>query len=233
MNNEIITSLVPLSVGFVIYFTLHSWLASLKLKNYVTTRWPRFMPAYRLTYNIVSVVLLIPLLWLMRQNPGPILWQWQGNASLFKYGIMITAIGGFIWSLRSYDNMVFLGWTQWKNRHLGAEDPDRLFISSLHRFVRHPWYFFILLILWVQDMTLSQLVTYGLITLYLIVGSRLEERKLVSQYGDAYRLYCKRVPGLIPLPWRWLSQDEARELVDLSCKKPDQFLTGHNPDARE
>jgi protein-S-isoprenylcysteine O-methyltransferase Ste14 len=221
MNNEIITSLVPLVVGFVIYFTLHSWLASLSLKKFVAGHWPAFMPAYRLVYNLLSVVLLIPLLWLMRQNPGPILWQWHGTISIIMNGIMFAAIAGFAWSLKSYDNMVFLGWTQWKNRHQEAENPDRLFISSLHRFVRHPWYFFILVILWVQDMTLSQFVTYGLITLYLIIGSRLEERKLVSQFGDSYRRYCQQVPGLIPLPWRWLSQDEARELIDLSGNKPE------------
>ena len=126
---------------------------------------------------------------------------------------MFAAIGGFIWSLKSYDNMVFMGWTQWKNRHQGCEDPEQLHISTLHRFVRHPWYFFILVILWTQDIHLSQLVTYGLITLYFIIGSYLEERKLMECYGDAYRHYCQRVPGLIPLPWRWLSKGEATELT--------------------
>ena len=208
--------------GFVIYFTLHSWLASLRLKKFVANHWPNFMPAYRLTYNIVSVVLLIPLLWLMGQNPGPLLWQWQGVMSLIMNGLMLVAIGGFIWSLRSYDNMVFLGWTQWKNRHHGTEDPDRLFISSLHRFVRHPWYFFILVILWVQDMYLAQLITYGLITLYLVVGSYLEERKLITQFGKAYQLYCQKVPGLVPLPWKWLSEDEARKLIEMSSEKAGQ-----------
>lgn len=233
MNNEIITSLVPLAAGFVIYFTLHSWLASLRLKNYVASRWPTFMPAYRLTYNLISVVLLLPLLWFMQRNPGPVLWQWQGAISLVMHGLMFAAIGGFIWSLRSYDNRVFLGWTQWKNRHRDIEDPDRLFISSLHRFVRHPWYFFILVMLWTQDMTLSRLVTYGLISLYLVVGSRLEERKLVSQFGEAYRQYCQRVPGLIPLPGKSLSREKARELVELSGTRSEQSLAGHNHGARD
>lgn len=226
MNNEIVTSLVPLGIGFVIYFTLHSWLASLRFKTFIARRWPAFMPAYRLTYNILSVVLLLPLIWLMRQYPGPLLWQWQGLMSLFMNGLMLAAIGGFFWSLRSYDNMAFLGMTQWKNRHQSTENPDRLFISNLHRFVRHPWYFFILVILWTQNMHLSQFVTYWMITLYLIIGSHLEERKLIHQFGDAYRLYCQRVPGLIPLPWKWLSPQEARELIEMSDTRPDQSRTG-------
>ena len=216
MNNETIISLVPLALGFVAYFTLHSLLASLKLKNFVAQRWPKFMPAYRLVFNGLSIVLLLPLLWLMQQNPGPVIWQWQGGWSLLMNGLMFAAIGGFIWSLKSYDNMVFLGWTQWKNRHRGCEDPEQLHISTLHRFVRHPWYFFILVILWTQDIHLSQLVTYGLITLYFIIGSYLEERKLMECYGDAYRQYCQRVPGLVPLPWRWLSEDEAMKLINMA-----------------
>jgi len=216
MNNEIIISLVPLAVGFVAYFALHSLLASLKLKNFVAQRWPTLMPAYRLAFNVISVVLLLPLIWLMQKNPGPVIWQWQGGWSLLMNGLMFAAIGGFIWSLKSYDNMVFLGWTQWKYRHQGCEDPEQLHISTLHRFVRHPWYFFILVILWTQDIYLTQLVTYSLITLYFVIGSYLEERKLMECYGDAYRQYCQRVPGLVPLPWRWLSEDEATELTDMA-----------------
>lgn len=226
MNNPAITSLVPLALGFVIYFTLHSLLASRKLKSYIAIRWPSFMPVYRLAYNVLSVVLLLPLVWLMQKNPGPVIWQWQGGWSLFMYILMFAAIGGFFWSLKSYDNMVFLGVTQWKNRHQGCEDTEQLHISTLHRFVRHPWYFFILVILWTQDIHLTQLVTYSLITLYLVIGSYLEERKLMEQYGDTYRLYCKKVPGLFPLPWKWLSKSEALELINLA---ENAIIPGTNP----
>ncbi len=212
-NNEVIISLVPLGLGFVAYFVLHSILASLWMKNFVARRWPVVMPAYRLMFNVLSVVLLIPLLWIMKENPGPLIWHWQGNWSLLIKGLSIAALGGFFWSLKSYDNMVFLGWTQWKNRHHNIEDPEPLFISTLHRFVRHPWYFFFLVVLWAQNIHLSQLVTYSLISVYFVIGSRLEERKLVQQFGEAYRQYCQRVPGLIPLPWKWLKQSEAIELT--------------------
>ncbi len=205
----------------MIYFALHSWLASLHLKKWVANHWPGFMPAYRLAYNTLSIVLLLPLLWLMHQNPGPLLWEWHGLMAMVMNGLMLAAIGGFAWSLGSYDNKVFLGWTQWKNRHRAIEDPDRLFISSLHRFVRHPWYFFILVILWTQDIHFSQLVTYGLISVYLVIGSRLEERKLVKQFGEAYQQYMQKVPGLVPLPWLFLRKGEAEALIRLSGRKPD------------
>jgi protein-S-isoprenylcysteine O-methyltransferase Ste14 len=61
-------------------------------------------------------------------------------------------------------------------------------------------------------MNQARLVSAWWITLYFILGSRLEERKLWARFGAAYREYMARVPGLLPLPWRILSQEEARRL---------------------
>ena len=57
------------------------------------------------------------------------------------------------------------------------------------------------------------LVSAVVVTLYFVVGSRLEENKLVAMHGDTYREYRRRVPGLVPLPWKWLSVAEAAALV--------------------
>lgn len=212
-DNDILWSLVPLGISFTAYFVIHSLLASLWFKRWVQHQWPELMPAYRLAYNVLAVILLIPLLWLMYQNPGPLIWQWPGLTGWLMKGLTIAAILGFIWSLKSYDNGVFLGITQWRNRYTDSTDPDSLQISTLHRFVRHPWYFFFLVILWTQDLHLAQLVVYSLISIYFVIGSRMEERKLVEHYGKTYEEYCRQVPGLIPLPWKWLSEEKANQLT--------------------
>ncbi|MDP3480639.1 MAG: hypothetical protein Q8R88_12775 [Desulfoprunum sp.] len=41
----------------------------------------------------------------------------------------------------------------------------------------------------------------ALLSAYLIIGTILEERKLVVEYGDIYRTYQRQVPML--LPWKW------------------------------
>ena len=223
MDNDLLYSLVPLAIAFIAYFVIHSLLASLRFKRWVHHRWPEVMHAYRLAYNFLALILLLPLLWLMLQNPGPLLWQWTGWLGwLMKAGTLAAALG-FIWSLKAYDNSVFLGIHQWRNRHAQAvEGSERLRISTLHRFVRHPWYFFLLVILWTQDLHLVQLLVYSLITLYLVLGSRLEERKLIAEYGEAYRDYCRRVPGLIPLPWRYLSAEDAARLEQQATEQEKQ-----------
>jgi len=216
IDNNTLLSLVLLGVSFIAYFVMHSLLASLWFKRWVHHKWPGLMPVYRLAYNFLAVILLIPLLWFMQQNPGVLIWQWPGLAGWLMKGLTIAAILGFIWSLKSYDNGVFLGITQWRNRHTDSTDPDSLYISTLHRFVRHPWYFFFLVILWTQDLHLTQLFVYSLISAYFVIGSRMEERKLIAHYGKTYEEYCRQVPGLIPLPWKWLSKEKANRLMQLA-----------------
>jgi protein-S-isoprenylcysteine O-methyltransferase Ste14 len=50
-------------------------------------------------------------------------------------------------------------------------------------------------------------------TAYFIVGSRMEERKLIAYHGERYRRYMGKVAGLVPLPWKTISKAEARVLV--------------------
>ncbi len=206
-------TLIPLTIGSMAYFTLHSLLASLRAKAFVQRHFPALLPAYRLLFNALSIVLLLPLLWLVHRDPGPLLWAWQGPWQWLAMALSALALGGFVWASRAYDLSVFLGLRQWRERRQKVEDTDALHIAALHRFVRHPWYFLALLILWSRDQYLNQAVFYALATAYLVIGSRLEENKLVRQYGEVYRQYQRKVPGLIPLPWRWLKADEADELV--------------------
>jgi protein-S-isoprenylcysteine O-methyltransferase Ste14 len=38
------------------------------------------------------------------------------------------------------------------------------------------------------------------LSVYIIIGCILEERKLLAEFGDAYRQYQRQVPMLVPLP---------------------------------
>jgi protein-S-isoprenylcysteine O-methyltransferase Ste14 len=58
-------------------------------------------------------------------------------------------------------------------------------------------------------MDLAFLVTAVVMTLYFIFGAHLEEQKLIIYHGEKYRRYRELVPGLVPLPWRYLSRAQA------------------------
>lgn len=196
------------------YFTLHSVLASIALKTWVAGRWPGLMPLYRIGFNIVACVALAPVLWLLYSHPGPLVWGWFGAAAYVANGLALAAVAGVFYTLRDYDGSEFLGLRQWRNRTRSVEDQEGFHLSPAHRFVRHPWYFFSLVMIWTRDMSQSMLLSALLMTAYFVVGSRLEERKLIAYHGARYRHYMTQVAGLIPLPWKILSQTAARALVN-------------------
>ena len=96
-------NIVLLSSCWIGYFALHSALASLAVKRRVAAAWPNLMPYYRLTFNILASLLLLPILWLTYHDSEPMLWRWQGSAAWLANGLALAAIFGFWLSLKSYD----------------------------------------------------------------------------------------------------------------------------------
>jgi protein-S-isoprenylcysteine O-methyltransferase Ste14 len=201
------TELLAIAAAWLAYGLIHSFLASTGTKAWVARHLPEWLPAYRLLYNVLAVVLLLPPLWLTYHHPGEALWSWPVWIS---WPAALLAVAGFLWTLRWYDMKAFLGLKQWRCRD--AAEREGFILSPLHRYVRHPWYSLGLLFIWTRDLNAAWLTTAAVVTLYLALGSRLEEDKLIALYGDAYRRYRARVPGLIPMPGRHLGRDEALAL---------------------
>jgi protein-S-isoprenylcysteine O-methyltransferase Ste14 len=67
--------------------------------------------------------------------------------------------------------------------------------------IRHPWYAGLILLLWARDLDIAGLIVSGVLTVYIFVGTLLEERKLVHEFGDAYREYQRRVSMFVPIKW--------------------------------
>jgi len=206
------SELALLALGWTAYFALHSALASLAVKRAVAARWPRFVPAYRLAFNALALLLVLPLLAWTLTHPGPELWRWSGGWRWVADGSAALALIGVTWTLRDYDGSEFLGLRQWRDREQRIEDQESFHLSTLHRFVRHPWYSLGLVLLWTRDMDAARLVAATLATGYLVIGSWLEERKLLVYHGERYRSYRQRVPALVPRPWRWLDAESAERL---------------------
>jgi len=210
-------NLAEIGLAWLAYFALHSLLASSGVKIWIGGRWSRFMRGYRIAYNLIASVALLPVLWLIHATESGWLWQWRGAWGWLSDAIALAAIACFFASARAYDMGEFLGLRQLSGHPV---DELRTFtLSSFHRFVRHPWYCIALVLIWTRDMNGPLLVSALSITIYFIVGSRLEERKLIASYGETYRQYMAKVPGLIPLPWKYLSATEARNFgVSRICR---------------
>ena len=202
-----------IACAWLAYGALHSWLASLGVKAKVEQHWPAALPAYRILFNLLAIGLLLPVLWMTSRYEGELLWV---VPSWLAWPALVIAVLGFFWSLTWYDGATFLGLRQWRDRVGPDGEREAFALSPVHRYVRHPWYTLGLLLLWTRDMNAAWLLAASIVTFYLIIGSRMEETKLVARYGSAYRRYCRRVPGLIPMPRRYLKVDEARMLESLA-----------------
>jgi protein-S-isoprenylcysteine O-methyltransferase Ste14 len=188
------------------YGLTHSLLASKHTKLYLQKRIPGLKQYYRLSYNLLALLLLIPPLAVGYYTDSPTLWQWQGILGGISIILSSLALLGFLYSLRYYDMREFLGIRS-------ASTLPAFTLSPLHRIVRHPWYSFALIIIWTRDMSGTTLISAICITLYFFIGAYFEEKKLIDDYGATYRRYCRSVGGIIPRPWKILSAAQANELL--------------------
>jgi protein-S-isoprenylcysteine O-methyltransferase Ste14 len=81
------------------------------------------------------------------------------------------------------------------------QPPAALELGGVHRYVRHPLYSGTLLFIWSLFFIFpytKNLLACLVITGYTLWGAKLEEKKLVIQFGEQYTAYKKRVPMLIP-----------------------------------
>jgi len=207
---------ILLGLIWLAYLLLHSVTASLWMKHKLARLFPHHTPWYRLGYNLFALITLTPPLWLLHQGHAVKLYALEGVYFWLVNALALLAIGGFFYSTRFYDSAEFLGLRQISEQEKNVEDQETFKLSPLHHYVRHPWYFFALVLIWTRDMNSLMMVTAILLSLYFIFGSRLEERKLIQYHGQVYREYMRYVPGVFPLPWKILSPSKARKLLELA-----------------
>jgi protein-S-isoprenylcysteine O-methyltransferase Ste14 len=92
----------------------------------------------------------------------------------------------------------FLGIRQAFSSRLQTKETS-LVTTGLYRWVRHPLYTGGYLLIWFTPMmTINLLTLFTILSIYLVVGAKLEERRLVRAFGDDYRAYRAEVPMLVP-----------------------------------
>lgn len=180
----------------LLYGFIHSLVAATGFKHLVyRTFGDGAKKYYRLFYSIFASITLLPVLILPLVIPDETLYTIPKPWVYITIPLRLGSVLLLIYSVIQTGALQFIGLSQ----VLGMNHEERLNTGGLYRYVRHPLYAFSLLFLWLTpDMTRNFALLFAALTVYIIVGALVEERKLLQTFGPAYREYKKQTPFIIP-----------------------------------
>ncbi|OBH51161.1 hypothetical protein A5685_16600 [Mycobacterium colombiense] len=166
-------------------------------------RWTRVVPPSieRSTYVMLSNAVLVLLYWQWRTMPA-VIWDVELPAgrlalwTLFGLGWVIALASTFM--INHFD---LFGLRQVYLASRAKPYTDLEFhVRFFYRLVRHPLMLGFIIAFWAAPtMTAGHLLFSIVMTGYILVATRIEERDLVAALGDDYRNYRREVPALLPL----------------------------------
>ncbi len=184
----------------IAFFVQHSGMVRRSVRERLSVLVPRY--AHGAAYSIASGLTLsgVIVLW---QPTELVVFQIDGPFRLLFRACFIAAGLSFVWAVRALGSFDGFG-VRPIRAHLSGK-PVRelpLAIRGPYRWVRHPLYTMVLVMIWSSpDLTGDRLLFNLTWTVWIVVGSMLEERDLVEDFGDAYLRYRRVVPMLVP--WRF------------------------------
>jgi len=159
-------------------------------------------PHYHGAFFAISSGIALLLLVIFWQDSESSIVVFDGVSRLILQMSFILSFVGLLWSARSLHSFDIFG----KNQILAQIHHKQLPVMPFtvrgpYRYVRHPFYFFMLMMIWsCPDVSLDRLLFNSFWSIWIVVGTVLEERDLVVSFGVVYQDYQRKVPML--LPWR-------------------------------
>ena len=186
-----------LGLFWVIYCVLHSLLANLVFKNSVRKWMGSKYYMYRILYTVFAFVTLVLVIYYGLTIPTSLVFDSSivtdiigmliGSAGLI---LMLICIKKYFISLSGLKSLI------------REEYSNELMITGVHKYVRHPLYTGTFAFLWGLFLIFPNwnlFVSNVIITAYTLIGIKLEEEKLIKEFGEQYRVYRQQVPMLFPL----------------------------------
>jgi methanethiol S-methyltransferase len=184
----------------ILFFIQHSGMMRTSFRTWLAPIVPRhYHPS---TYAIASGIALTAAV-LFWQPSQTVLYQAEGMLRLLARAIAVLAIAGFSWGVRALGNFDSFGLIPIRVYLRGKQlRAPNVIVRGPYLWVRHPLYFFTLVLIWsAPDVSLDRLLFNVLWTIWVVLGTYLEEKDLVAEFGEKYRHYQKTVPMLFP--WRF------------------------------
>ena len=183
------------------YCALHSYLISIGFTNLMKRCLKQYYAFYRLFYILISLFLLIPLINYTGELDHKVIIVYGHYLDILRQIFIFSSFIMFFWAFFfDYDALSFFGIRQilkfGKTNEIKSSNEIKK--RGLLGMMRHPMYFALIIYLWFQTTKLADIVVNIVLTVYVIIGTILEEKKLVLEYGETYLEYQKEVPMIIP-----------------------------------
>ncbi len=196
-------TLFALGLGWTAFGVVHSALLERRVRALLGRRVGRWA-GYRLFYNLTACGTLAGMIAWAWSLQSPVVWEVHGPAAWTLRALQLAGLFLGLGSAWQLGFLEFVGLR--KARPLEGDAAPPLIVDGLYRVCRHPMGLGFLLMVWgTPRMSTAYLASACCLTTYLCVGTWLEERALVAEFGDAYRRYRASVPCLLPWPRRALS----------------------------
>ena len=178
----------------------HSLFITAYWQDTVCERFPACAVYSRLVYVMASSLSLGVLFLWLRTLPEESIWAWTGWWQAVRVVGLFEAALLFYLGSRAYDGRAFLGLRQVADQAAGRPiSRPALSTDGILGMVRHPWYTAsLILLVFGLPYTDVNLVWRAVFIAYFLVGTELEERKLIAELGERYLEYRRQVPRYFP-----------------------------------
>ncbi|MFB3881382.1 MAG: isoprenylcysteine carboxylmethyltransferase family protein [Armatimonadota bacterium] len=156
-------------------------------------------PYHPSAYSIASGIALATLV-ILWQPTQTVLYKVEGPVRLLFAGAFLLAVLGFYRGVQALGNFDTFGLDPIRAYLKGSTlEPSGFRVRGPYFWVRHPLYFFMLVLIWSSFHVTSDRLLFSVTwTLWVVLSTYLEEKDLVADFGDAYRRYQRTVPMLLP-----------------------------------
>jgi methanethiol S-methyltransferase len=150
---------------------------------------------------VISFILIVPLINYTAQLDNNIIISYGLPLTVLRHMLTYGSLLLFFWAFFiNYDSLSFFGIRQILafNKEKKSDGQVELKKNGLLGIIRHPMYLALIIYLWCHTFRLSDIIVNIILTIYVLIGTWLEERKLILEFGDAYIKYQKEVPMIFP-----------------------------------
>ncbi len=187
-------------VAGTVYGAIHSLTASMQLKKAATKIFGE--PGrlyYRLAYVALSLITTPLYMALVLLLPDARIYRIPAPWIYLTLFIQLLALAGVALSFRGTGAVSFLGLDSLFPKP-ALPTKNALMTTGFYKYSRHPIYFFSLVFLWLMPWMSWNVLAFAIgVTVYTLIGSRFEERKLIGEFGQPYIDYRKVTPWIIPI----------------------------------